>query len=122
MRSIDLLEVADKEEWRAWLAAHHAEVPEIWLVFFKKATGRTGVEYGEALDEALCFGWIDSLVRRVDDERYARKFSPRKAKSSWSATNRRSFAKLVGEGRMTAAGHAKGPPPEGDAGPPASRA
>ena len=112
MRSIDLLEAADAAEWRAWLAEHHAEVPEIWLVFFKKGTGRTGVEYEAALDEALCFGWIDSLVRRVDDERYARKFSPRKAKSNWSATNRKSFARLVSAGRMTAAGHAKGPPPE----------
>jgi uncharacterized protein YdeI (YjbR/CyaY-like superfamily) len=106
------LQVTHAHEWRAWLAAHHDQETEIWLVFWKKHTGRPCVSYEDALDEALCFGWVDSLVRRLDDNRYARKFTPRKPKSNWSAINRRLFARLVRDGRMTAAGLTKGPPPD----------
>jgi uncharacterized protein YdeI (YjbR/CyaY-like superfamily) len=98
-------------EWRAWLAEHHDRETEIWLVFYKKHTGKPGISYQDALEEALCFGWVDILVRRLDDERYAQKFTPRKARSNWSEINRRLFARLVEEGRMTAAGLAKAPPP-----------
>ena len=100
------------EGWRAWLDKHHASASEIWLVFHKKHTGAASVTYLDALDEALCYGWIDSLVRRLDDDRYARKFTPRKSVSKWSAINRRRFARLVREGRVTNAGLAKSPPPE----------
>jgi uncharacterized protein YdeI (YjbR/CyaY-like superfamily) len=85
--------------WRAWLAAHHDRETEIWLVYNKRHTGELRVEYDDAVEEALCFGWIDSIVRTIDEDRYAQKFTPRKAKSKWSELNRRRFAKLVAEGR-----------------------
>jgi uncharacterized protein YdeI (YjbR/CyaY-like superfamily) len=96
--------------WRAWLAAHHDRETEIWLVYNKRHTGEPRVEYDDAVEEALCFGWIDSIVRTIDADRYAQKFTPRKAKSKWSELNRRRFAKMVAEGKMTAAGLAKSPP------------
>jgi uncharacterized protein YdeI (YjbR/CyaY-like superfamily) len=116
---IPLLEVTTRARWRAWLAEHHDREREIWLVFWKKHTGKPCVPYVEAVDEALCFGWIDSLVRRLDDDRYAQKFTPRQAKKSgWTELNRRRFARLVEEGRMTPAGLAKGPPAGAPAGQP----
>jgi len=66
-------------QWRAWLARHHASESEVWLIFYKQHTGVASIDYQDALDEALCFGWVDSLVKRVDDRRYARKFTPRRA-------------------------------------------
>jgi len=96
--------------WRAWLAAHHDREKEIWLVYNKRHTGAPRVEYDDAVEEALCFGWIDSIVRTIDADRYAQKFTPRKAKSKWSELNRRRFAKMVREGKMTPAGLAKSPP------------
>jgi uncharacterized protein YdeI (YjbR/CyaY-like superfamily) len=109
---MQLLEVADGAAWRAWLGEHGGVEREVWLVFWKRHTGRVAVDYEEAVEEALCFGWIDSLVRRVDDDRYAQKFTPRKPASAWSTSNLRRFAKLEREGRMTAVGRALGPPPE----------
>ena len=91
-------------EWRRWLAAHHGSASEIWLVFNKRHTGRPSVAYEDAVDEALCFGWIDSLIRRIDDDRYARKFTPRKADSRWSAINRKRYARLEASGRLMPAG------------------
>jgi uncharacterized protein YdeI (YjbR/CyaY-like superfamily) len=92
------------EEWRRWLADHHQSESEVWLVFYKQHTGRASIAYQDAVDEALCFGWIDSLVRRLDDARYARKFTPRKADSKWSTTNRRCYAQLKARGRLMPAG------------------
>jgi len=76
------------EDWRAWLDAHHASESEVWLVFYKQHTGIAAVTYEDSVDEALCFGWVDSLIKRLDDARYARKFTPRRAQSQWSASNR----------------------------------
>jgi len=78
------LEIATRRQWRTWLDKHHDSQVEIWLVFSKQHTGQKGIEYTDALEEALCFGWVDSLVKRLDDERFARKFTPRKADSRWS--------------------------------------
>src|SRR5262252_7589287 len=97
------------ERWRKWLDTHHASATEIWLVFHKRHTGRATVEYLDALDEALCYGWIDSLVRRLDDDRYTRKFTPRKAASKWSEINRKRYAELEKAGRLKAAGKARSP-------------
>jgi uncharacterized protein YdeI (YjbR/CyaY-like superfamily) len=108
-KSIPLLEVADGAGWRAWLSDHGGVEREIWLIFWKRHTGRVAVDYEAAVEEALCFGWIDSLVRRIDDDRYAQKFTPRKPGSAWSPSNLRRFAKMEREGRMTAAGRALGP-------------
>ena len=91
-------------QWRAWLQTHHDSEAEVWLVFHKRHTGRTSIAYLDALDEALCFGWIDSLIRRIDDECYARKFTPRKPDSRWSAINRERYAKLAASGRLMPAG------------------
>jgi uncharacterized protein YdeI (YjbR/CyaY-like superfamily) len=93
----ETLAVRDCAEWREWLAKHHDSVSEIWLVFYK---GKASLGYEEAVNEALCYGWVDSLIKRLDDERYARKFTPRKPDSRWSTLNRRRYAKLQAEGRL----------------------
>ena len=98
-----------REEWRAWLVEHHASESEIWLVYHKQASGKPRIPYEDAVEEALCFGWIDSIVRRLDEHRFAQKFTPRSAKSQWSDLNRARFAKVVKEGRMTPAGLARSP-------------
>jgi uncharacterized protein YdeI (YjbR/CyaY-like superfamily) len=107
---MNTLHVTTREEWRAWLAAHHATETEIWLIYYKQHTGQPRISYDEVVEEALCFGWIDSLVRRLDEERFAQKVTPRKNTSKWSPSNLRRFADLVKSGRMTAVGLAKGPP------------
>jgi uncharacterized protein YdeI (YjbR/CyaY-like superfamily) len=107
MKDHPQLTVARLKDWRAWLAAHHQTTRGVWLVCFKKHTGKTGISYSDALDEALCFGWIDSIVRRVDDDQYVRLFTPRRDKENWSEINKKKAAKLIQEGRMTAAGLAK---------------
>ncbi len=109
-----LLHPTTRADWRAWLAANYDRETEIWLVYNKRHTGEPRVEYDDAVEEALCFGWIDSVVRTIDESRYAQKFTPRKARSKWSASNRERFARMVREGRMTPAGLAKAPPPEED--------
>jgi len=106
---------ATPSELRAWFEAHHADAPELWVGFYKAHTGRGGVVYLEAVDEALCFGWIDTTVRRIDDERYANRFTPRRADSAWSVVNRRRFAELDAQGRIHPAGRRafdRRPPPE----------
>ena len=92
------------EDLRAWFESHHADSPELWVGFFKAHTGRRGVVYPEAVDEALCFGWIDTTVRRIDDDRYANRFTPRRPGSNWSETNLRRFAELERAGRMHSSG------------------
>jgi uncharacterized protein YdeI (YjbR/CyaY-like superfamily) len=103
------LTVRSRKAWRTWLEGHHDSVAEVWLVFHKKHTGAPAVEYEDAVEEALCFGWIDSLVKRLDDDRYARKFTPRKTGSVWSASNRRRYASLEARGRLAPPGRARAP-------------
>lgn len=103
-KPIRTVEARTAAQWRAWLAGHHDSESEVWLVFPKRHTGRPSVSYEEAVDEALCYGWIDSLIRRLDDARYARKFTPRKPGSRWSTANRRRYARLKADGRLTPAG------------------
>ncbi len=98
-----------RAEWRRWLEGHHAEVREVWLVFYKKHTGRPSLSYDAAVEEALCFGWIDSLIKRLDEDRYARKFTPRTDSGKWSAANLRRIEQLKAAGRMTKIGLAKVP-------------
>jgi uncharacterized protein YdeI (YjbR/CyaY-like superfamily) len=95
---------ADHETWRAWLEAHHASTAEIWLVFLKKHVGEPCVTLDEAVEEALCFGWIDSHLRRIDERSHALRFTPRKPTSQWSASNEARVARLTREGRMAPAG------------------
>ena len=103
---MELLKVQDRDQWRSWLADHHQSVSVIWLVFWKKHTGRTCISYDHSVAEALCFGWVDSLVKRIDDDCYARKFTPRKPGSKWSKINRERAIRMMDEGRMRPAGQA----------------
>jgi uncharacterized protein YdeI (YjbR/CyaY-like superfamily) len=102
----DPIYFASPEEFRAWLEQHHESDTEVWLGMWKRATGKPSCSWAEAVDEALCFGWIDGLVRRVDDERHMQRFTPRKPTSNWSAINVANVERLRAEGRMRPAGEA----------------
>jgi uncharacterized protein YdeI (YjbR/CyaY-like superfamily) len=93
-----------RAEWRAWLAANHATSPGVWLVQWRTPTGRRRFEYDEAVEEALCFGWIDSLAKRLDDDRSMITMTPRKPTSGWSRSNKERLERLTAAGLMTAAG------------------
>jgi uncharacterized protein YdeI (YjbR/CyaY-like superfamily) len=116
---VKTLLVQTLKEWRAWLEKHHASEPEVWLVFHKQHTGIPSIEYKDALDEALCYGWVDSLIKRLDDDRFARKFTPRKPDSRWSDVNRRRYAELKAQGRLKRSGIARAPGAKGSAPKPA---
>ncbi len=104
----DELTVADASAWRAWLAEHHERSPGTWLVLAKKGTtDPTSLSYAEALDEALCHGWIDGQVRRRDEATYRQRFTPRRARSIWSQRNVRNAQRLIADGRMQPAGLAE---------------
>ncbi|MBN2348798.1 MAG: YdeI/OmpD-associated family protein [Bacteroidales bacterium] len=94
----------NQADWRVWLEQNYDKYNEIWMVYYKKHTGKPSLKYAEALEEALCFGWIDSKIQRIDDERYRQIFTPRKPKSLWSDVNKKKVAKLIKEGKMTPAG------------------
>ena len=96
-----------RDDWRTWLAENHATAQEMWLVFYKKHVGRPGLAYVEAVEEALCFGWIDGILKRIDDRKHTVRFSPRRKNGIWSEQNKRRVARLIEEGRMTPAGLAK---------------
>lgn len=98
------VEAADRQKWRAWLKKNHARSPGVWLVFYKKTSGKPTVRYDESVEEALCYGWIDSLMKPVDAERYRQLFTPRKPKSKWSAPNKARVQRMVADGLMTEAG------------------
>jgi uncharacterized protein YdeI (YjbR/CyaY-like superfamily) len=104
-----LLEDPNRRQWRAWLARHHASSPGVWLVRHKAHTGMPSISNDDIAREALCFGWIDSLIRRLDDDRYAIKVTPRRATSKWSDLNRRRWTELRAEGLLTPAGLAAAP-------------
>jgi uncharacterized protein YdeI (YjbR/CyaY-like superfamily) len=106
---VKTLRVKSVDEWRDWLDDHHASASEIWLVHYKSGTRVASIHREDAVDEALCFGWVDSLVKRLDDRRYAVKFTPRKADSRWSDVNRKRYAELKVEGRLKPAGIERGP-------------
>ncbi|MEN8202115.1 MAG: YdeI/OmpD-associated family protein [Bacteroidota bacterium] len=98
------LRVSSVEDWREWLKKHFSKEGGIWLVFKKKGAGAVPFDYQMALDEALCYGWVDSLLKSVDEREYMRKFTPRKASSTWSEHNKKHVARLIREGRMKDAG------------------
>ncbi len=101
-------EPKDRDEWREWLRRNHKTAAGVWLVYRKKNSGGgRSLTYSEAVDEVLCFGWIDSVVRTLDETRYRQLITPRKPKSVWSALNKRKIEALIAEGRMTPAGMAK---------------
>ena len=101
------LYVTNRGQWREWLSTNHATKDGIWLIFYKKETSRPSIAYEIAVEEALCFGWIDSIIKKIDAARYARKFTPRSDKSYWSQLNKKRAAKMIRRGRMTEVGLAK---------------
>ncbi|MBI4499605.1 MAG: YdeI/OmpD-associated family protein [Gemmatimonadetes bacterium] len=90
--------------WRAWLRKHHANVREIWLVYYKKRSGKARIPYNDAVDQALCFGWIDSITKTIDEERWAQRFTPRRKGSPLSEMNKARVRRMIREKQMTAAG------------------
>jgi uncharacterized protein YdeI (YjbR/CyaY-like superfamily) len=92
------------DEFRAWLERHHEDEAELWVGFWRASSGKGGVTWSQAVDEALCFGWIDGVRKSVDDDSYANRFTPRTARSTWSAVNVRRAQELIEAGRMTPAG------------------
>ena len=101
------LYVPNRDEWRQWLERNHDTEKEVWLIYYKKHTGKPRVPYDDTVEEALCYGWIDSIIKRIDDETFCRKFTPRKDTSQWSESNKRRVEKLIREGKMTEIGLAK---------------
>jgi len=99
------LYITTRVKWRKWLEKNHKSEKEIWLIYYKKHTGKPRIPYDDAVEEALCFGWIDSIIKRIDEEKYTQKFSPRKQNSVWSDLNKKRVKKLIEEGKMTEAGY-----------------
>lgn len=113
---MNTLLVRTLDEWRDWLEEHHDSESAVWLIFHKRHTLVESIPLKDAQDEALCFGWVDSLVKRLDDQRYALKFTPRRPDSRWSAVNRKRYAELQAEGRLKPPGIER-PPTERSYGP-----
>lgn len=104
MQELPQFYAANRAEWRQWLQENHATAQGVWLIYFKKGSGKTRVEYAEAVEEALCFGWIDSVVKPMDEFSYKQLITPRKPKSNWSKLNKERIVRLIEMGLMTEAG------------------
>ena len=104
MRLGETLYITDRKKWRAWLAKHHQNKSEIWLIYYRKETGKPRIEYNEAVEEALCYGWIDSIIKSIDKEKFAQRFSPRKKGSNLSQPNIERVKKLIKQKKMTKVG------------------
>jgi uncharacterized protein YdeI (YjbR/CyaY-like superfamily) len=101
------LDLTNRDDWREWLSKNHGGQKEVWLIYYKKHTGEPSIPYEDSVEEALCYGWIDSILKRIDDEKFARKFTPRNEKSNWSELNKKRAGKMIKKGRMTQIGLAK---------------
>lgn len=104
-KKMKTLYVPERKQWRKWLEKNHGRENEVWLIYYKN--GKPSIRYNDSVEEALCFGWIDSIIKKIDEERYVRKFTPRKNDSNWSALNIKRARKMIQEGRMTETGLAK---------------
>lgn len=98
------LYVTNRADWRMWLAKHYMREKEVWLIYFKKDSSRARIPYNDAVEEALCFGWIDSQTKGIDEAKYAQRFSPRKNSSSWSEANLERVRRLIKQKKMTSTG------------------
>jgi len=107
MKNSNQLYFPDRGKWRAWLVENHDKEKEAWLIYYKKHTGKPQVSYEAAVEEALCFGWIDSTVKRIDDEKYMQRFTPRHSSGKWSRDNILRVKKMIEQKRMTPAGLVK---------------
>lgn len=101
---MDTFYPTNRTEWRKWLLENHRSRQSVWLIYYKIKSGKPSLKYDDAVDEALCFGWIDSKAKPIDDERFMQFFSKRKAKSVWSKINKEKVERLISEGLMTDAG------------------
>jgi len=101
------LYTTNRKAWRSWLLEHHNSEKEIWLVYFKKHSKKKSIPYNDAVEEALCFGWIDSTVKKIDEESRGQRFTPRRENSLWSEMNKERARRLIKAGKMTNAGLAK---------------
>ena len=99
-----MIKASSRSKWRAWLVDNHASESEVWLVYYKKHTGKPSVTYMESVKEALCFGWIDGIKKSIDEETYMHRFTPRKPGSKWSPLNIRLAGELIEAGQMAQAG------------------
>jgi uncharacterized protein YdeI (YjbR/CyaY-like superfamily) len=104
------LKVKNRLEWRRWLATHHADTKEIWLVYYKKGSGKAGISYEDSVLEGVAYGWIEGQNKSIDDQSYAARFTPRRPKSNWSASNIARARKLLAQGLMAEPGLATLPP------------
>ncbi|MBO9540194.1 YdeI/OmpD-associated family protein [bacterium] len=104
LKDLPILPFESPDAWRAWLAEHHTHAPGVWVRLYKKGSGYPSITYAEALNEALCYGWIDSTKNKYDAESFLQRFSPRKARSPWSKVNREHVARLIEAGKMQPAG------------------
>lgn len=107
LKMVERLHFSNRNAWRAWLENNYATKKEIWLIYYKKHAGKTSIPYEDSVEEALCFGWIDGVIKRIDDEKCARKFIPRRSRSRWSESNKKRAERMISEGRMMEAGMAK---------------
>jgi len=94
----ELLYVTERQAWRDWLAQHHKTASDIWLVLYRKDNGAPSIPYQHAVEEALCFGWIDSIIKKVDEERRAQRYTPRNPKSGYSQINKERLRRLIAQG------------------------
>jgi uncharacterized protein YdeI (YjbR/CyaY-like superfamily) len=107
LEMVEQLHLSNRNDWRAWLENNYAAKKEVWLIYYKKHAGKPSIPYEDSVEEALCFGWIEGIIKRIDDERCARKFIPRKSRSRWSESNKKRAERMISEGRMTEAGMAR---------------
>jgi uncharacterized protein YdeI (YjbR/CyaY-like superfamily) len=107
MSDLEVLQLGSQKDWQKWLDKNHGQPDGVWLKFAKKNSGETTVSYGEALEIALCYCWIDSQTKALDEKFYLQKFSPRRARSVWSTINREKIERLIAEGKMKPAGLAQ---------------
>jgi uncharacterized protein YdeI (YjbR/CyaY-like superfamily) len=98
------LYVTDRKQWRSWIVKNHNNEKEIWLIYYRKSSGKPRIPYNDAVEEALCYGWIDSIIKRVDDNRFAQRFTPRRPKSPVSEMNKERIRRLIKKKRMTTFG------------------
>jgi len=104
MQITKTLDVANRKEWRSWLHKNNGKLPEIWLIYYRKISQKTRIPYNDAVEEALCFGWIDGQVKNIDKDRYAQRCTPRRQGSNLSEMNKERIRKLIKEGKMTRIG------------------
>jgi uncharacterized protein YdeI (YjbR/CyaY-like superfamily) len=107
VKELDFIHFKNRDRYRNWLQKNHDESLGIWMIFYKKHTNIECIEYNDALEEALCFGWIDSIIKKIDKDKYVRKFTPRKDTAKWSEINKKKAFELIQNGKMTQTGLAK---------------